>query len=168
MAGQLLDGESPVLTVHRHWMLLAASLWIPALAVAAVVILDLVLAFPSEAKLALTLAVLALAGFWLIVAWLRWIAASLTLTDRRVILRWGVLSRSSKVIPLDRVQDVSTSQSLAGRILGYGNVEIDAAGVAGAELLDHVPAPDRLRDEIFVQSEHLRRRIAGDSSQPEF
>jgi uncharacterized membrane protein YdbT with pleckstrin-like domain len=63
----------------------------------------------------------------------------------------------SKVVPLDRVQDVSTRQSLLGRMSGYGTIEIDAAGPTGTEVLDYVPHPDELRDQIFAVSETLRR-----------
>ena len=74
-----------------------------------------------------------------------------------MILDSGVFSRSSRVIPIDRVQDVATRRSPVGRILGYGTVEIDAAGSQGAERLDYVPAPDAFRDQVFTESEQLRR-----------
>src|SRR5467141_1081737 len=47
-------------------------------------------------------------------------------------------------------------QSLIGRILGYGRVEVDAAGAQGAEVLDHLPKPGDFRDQVFVQSEKRR------------
>src|ERR687888_45909 len=80
------------------------------------------------------------------------VVAAVLAAFQRVLLSYGVFSRTSKVIPIDRVQDVSTQQSLLGRALGYGRVEIDAAGSAGAEGLDHMPDPNGFRDEVFVQS----------------
>jgi uncharacterized membrane protein YdbT with pleckstrin-like domain len=62
------------------------------------------------------------------------------------------------VIPLDRVQDVSTSQTVLGRILGYGTVEIDTAGTAGVETFGYVSRPDRVRDQVFVLSDRPGRR----------
>ena len=90
------------------------------------------------------------------VAWIQWTANSFTLTDQRVILDAGFFNRSSKVIALDRVQDVSTRQGIPARLLGYGTVEIDSAGPSGAEVLDHVPGPHHFRDQVFVQAERLR------------
>ena len=145
------------MTVHRHWIVLAQSLLLPALLVLAVVVSTLVVSLPGEMRLLLTLIGLAVAGFWMIVGWVRWSSISLTVTDHRVLLESGILSRESKVIPLDRVQDVSTRQSLAGRLFGYGTVEIDAAGPTGSELLDQVPNPHQLRDQVFAVSETLRR-----------
>ena len=46
--------------------------------------------------------------------------------------------------------------SNSGRALGYGRVEIDAAGASGAEVLDHMPDPNGFRDQVFVQSGRLR------------
>jgi uncharacterized membrane protein YdbT with pleckstrin-like domain len=68
------------------------------------------------------------------------------------------------MIPIDRVQDCTTRQSLIGRILGYGRVEVDAAGAQGAEVLDHLPNPGVFRDQVFVQSE--KRRTGGTAAQP--
>jgi uncharacterized membrane protein YdbT with pleckstrin-like domain len=71
----------------------------------------------------------------------------------------GVFGRQEKVIPIDRIQDCTTKESVFGRMLGYGRVEVDAAGAQGAEVLDHLPSPGTFRDQVFVQSE--RRRGGG-------
>jgi uncharacterized membrane protein YdbT with pleckstrin-like domain len=149
-----------VVTVHRHWIVLARSLLLPALLVVAVLAFTVAVSLPAEVRLLVTLGGLAVAGLWMIVGWVRWSSTSLTVTDHRVVLESGILSRESKVIPLDRIQDVSTRQSLAGRLFGYGTVEIDAAGPTGSELLDHVPDPHQLRDQVFAVSETLRRTAA--------
>jgi uncharacterized membrane protein YdbT with pleckstrin-like domain len=157
VARYLLPGETLVVSVHRHWIVLARSLVLPAILVVAVLAQGLLMALPGELRLVVILAGLAVAGLWVIAAWVRWSSTSLTVTDHRVVLESGILNRESKVIPLDRVQDVSTRQSLSGRLFGYGTVEIDAAGPTGAEMLDHVPDPHQLRDEVFAVSETLRR-----------
>ncbi len=160
MPRYLLPGENLVVTVHRHWIVLLQQLLLPALLVLAVLAVTLVVSLPGEVRLLVTLAGLAAAGLWMIAGWVRWSSVSLTVTDHRVLLETGILSRESKVIPLDRVQDVATRQSLAGRLFGYGTVEIDAAGPTGSELLDHVPKPHQLRDQVFAVSETLRRTAA--------
>jgi len=104
----------------------------------------------------LSLAAIAIAGLWLIVVWIRWQSTAYTLTDQRIKIETGVFGRSSKIIPIDRIQDCTTKQTLIGRILGYGRVEVDAAGAQGAEVLSHLPHPGGFRDEVFVQSEKRR------------
>jgi uncharacterized membrane protein YdbT with pleckstrin-like domain len=99
--------------------------------------------------------VAALASF----TWLNWQAATLTVTDQRVILELGIIIRTTKVIPLDRVQDVSTRQTPIGQFLDYGSVEIDTAGAIANELFDYASHPEMLRDQVFVLSEQLRRGL---------
>ncbi len=157
----LLPGESVVMRRHPHWIVPFRSLVLPVAIVVLVGLLDVMLApslVASDVKMVVTLAALALLGGWAIVSWLRWTTTSFTVTDQRVILDVGILSHSSKVIPIDRVQDVSTRQSVLGRIMGYGRVEIDAAGSQGAEALDFLPSPGSFRDQVFVESERVRRQ----------
>ena len=159
MAGDLLPGENLIVKVHQHWIFVVKSLLIPV----ALLILVLVSDFTfipslkvSNLALFLTLAVVAVALLWLIVVWIRWQSISYTLTDQRIKIESGVFGRQSKMIPIDRIQDCTTRQSLVGRMLGYGRVEVDAAGAQGAEVLMHLPSPGTFRDQVFVQSERRR------------
>lgn len=162
----LLPGETVVIKRHPHWVVPVKSMLIPTLLVILVAAADYTFkdalmsdrALAHDIKLIAALAAVAIFGLWAIVTWLRWNATSYTVTDQRVILDQGVLGRSSKIIPIDRVQDVSTRQSLFGRIFGYGTVEIDAAGARGAEVLEHLPGPNRFRDQVFVEAENFRRQ----------
>jgi uncharacterized membrane protein YdbT with pleckstrin-like domain len=168
LADKLILGETVVRSVHRHWLLLVKELLLPAALLVLVLLVDALVGAPSQdLKLVLTLGVLALGGLWAIVVWWQWASASFTVTDQRVVLRSGVISRATKVIALDRVQDVSTRQSILGRLLNYGTVEIDAAGASGAELLDHVPEPADFRDEVFVQAERRRSAVAPAAAVPQ-
>lgn len=151
--------------IHKHWMAIARALAVPVLLVAlAILVLDVAVgsvagASPALAgiQVVLTLAVLVGVALWAGWVWINWVAAEITLTDQRVIQEAGVLVRSSQVIPLDRVQDVTTVQSLLGRLLDYGTVEVDTAGRVTNEVLTYVPGPQMLRDQIFVLSTRLRR-----------
>jgi uncharacterized membrane protein YdbT with pleckstrin-like domain len=154
MPNQLLAGESLVIPpLHRHWALLVRGLVPAALTALVVVVVVDVLArglLPGDLRLLATIAAAVALGLWVVVVWLRWTEDSLTITNQRVILEEGVLVRSSRVIPLDRVQDVSTTQTLVGRILGYGTVEIDTAGAGGSERFGYVHHPERVRDQVFI------------------
>jgi len=152
MRTQLLPGERLALPpLRRHWILLVRGLVSPVLAAVLVTGLVDVAArgpLPADLRLLLTLAVAVSCGLSVICVWLRWEGDSLTVTDQRVVLLEGVFQRTSKVIPLNRVQDVSTVQTLLGRILDYGTVEIDAAGAGGAERFAYVSRPVRVRDQV--------------------
>ena|SRR5438105_2506905 len=165
MAGDLLPGENLILRLHQHWIFVLKSVLIPIALLILVAIGDFTFITGSAVTIA-TLAVVAIALLWLIVVWIRWQSVAYTLTDQRIKIESGVFGRQSKMIPIDRVQDCTTRQSLLGRILGYGRVEVDAAGAQGAEVLVHLPRPGVFRDQVFVQSERRRGVSASPAVQP--
>jgi uncharacterized membrane protein YdbT with pleckstrin-like domain len=159
MAKALLPGEKLILLDHPHWITLVKSLVVPVLLLIVVALADVTVIRSTGIHLLRTfvsLGAIAIALLWLIVVWIRWRATAYTLTDQRIMIETGVFSRSEKIIPIDRVQDCTTRQSLLGRMLGYGRVEVDAAGAQGAEVLDHLPSPGTFRDQVFMLSEKRR------------
>jgi len=166
---KLLPGENLVLQQHPHWITFVRALIFPIALLALVVIADFTFLGPDglyvpKMRTYLTLIVVALALLWLIVVWIRWRSITYTLTDQRIKIESGVFGRQEKVIPIDRVQDCTTRQSLFGRMLGYGRVEVDAAGAQGAEILENLPNPGDFRDQVFVHSE--KRRGGPESAPP--
>ena len=167
MASQLLPGEILVLKEHPHWIVIVKSLLVPLLLLVAVAVADFTLLVSNdELILPVTLAGVAIALLWLIVVWIRWRSTVYTLTNQRIKIETGVFSRQSKMIPIDRVQDCTTRQSLLGRMLGYGLVEVDSAGADGPEVLSHLPNPSSFRDQVFVESEKRRSGTAAVQPHP--
>src|SRR5215469_5897252 len=148
MPKNLLAGESMVMQpLRKHWIVLVSGLWLPTVVGLVVLFIDVALQIPQitqEFRVLVTVIVLVIWGAWASVVYLQWSSAELTVTDQRVILEEGIFTRSSKVIPLDR-------------ILKYGLVEVDAAGAQGAEKFDYCRSPELLRDQVFILSEQLRR-----------
>jgi len=166
---KLLPRENLVLKHHPHWITLLKSVAVPVVLFLVVVVADFSLLGPDgyyvpKLRTFLTLGAVALALLWFIVVWIRWQSITYTLTDQRIMIQSGVFSRQEKIVPIDRVQDCSTRQSLIGRVLGYGRVEVDAAGAQGAEVLDHLPQPGDFRDQVFVHSE--KRRVGALAAAP--
>ena len=169
---KLLPGENLVLKEHPHWVTIVGSVFLPAVLVVAVAILDFTLLSPNiqagiyvpHLRTFLSLGVAALALIWLIAVWISWQSIVYSLTDQRIMIQSGVFSRQEKIIPIDRVQDCSTRQTVLGRVFGYGRVEIDAAGAQGAEVLQYLPKPGEFRDQVFVLSE--KRRGGGIAAAP--
>ena len=159
----LLAGESMVLPpIKKHWIvLLKGTIWPTLIGILILVVVDglLLNVDIGDARVILTLVVLAVLAAQGYFTWLNWQAATLTVTDQRVILELGIVIRTTKVIPLDRVQDVSTRQGPFGRFFDYGSVEIDTAGAIANELFEYAAHPEMLRDQVFVLSEQLRRGL---------
>ena len=72
------------------------------------------------------------AGYWKIgIAFLKSLFARYTLTTKHLIVKTGILSRSQKTIPLQKIQDVSFEQQFLLRPFGVGNVIVESAGERG-------------------------------------
>ena len=171
MAKDLLPGENLVLLDHPHWIVVVKSVLAPIVLLIVVVVADFSILGPGsyyipKVRTILTLAAVAFALLWLIVVWIRWQSITYTLTDQRIKIEMGIFTRSEKIIPIDRVQDCTTRQTLFGRMLGYGRVEVDAAGAQGAEVLDHLPSPGTFRDQVFVLSEKRRGGTSATATAP--
>lgn len=77
---------------------------------------------------------------------LRWLLWTYTLTNKRIVEQKGILTRTGRVIPLSRINDVAFEKNLNDRILGCGTLVIhDASEQAGLELRDipHIEAVHR-------------------------
>src|SRR5216684_2637586 len=105
MPSELLPGENLVLKAHPHWIVIVKSLVVPVVVVAILDLTYLNANYVPHLRTVLSLAAIAIAGLWLIVVWVRWQATAYTLTDQRINIETGVFGRSSKTIPIDRIQD---------------------------------------------------------------
>ncbi|WP_328523723.1 PH domain-containing protein [Kribbella sp. NBC_00359] len=70
---------------------------------------------------------------------LNWFFSTYTVTNRRLITRHGILTRTGRDIPLMRINDVSYEHGLIDRILGCGTLHIESAGERGQVVLPDVP-----------------------------
>lgn len=75
------------------------------------------------------------------------------LTNRRIILEGGVLSKFSKESPLNKIQNVSVFQSLIGRLFNYGSVILQTASELGITVFKYIPDPQNFRSKIINEIE---------------
>lgn len=86
-------------------------------------------------------------GYWFI-RYYNWKVNIWVVTNFRVIDETGLISHYAKESPLDKINNVSYDQTLAGRILNFGHVEIQTAAEVGATDYYNVNHPKRLKDTI--------------------
>jgi membrane protein YdbS with pleckstrin-like domain len=86
-------------------------------------------------------AVVAVALVMALARYVRLAACHYVLTDRRLLRLRGILSQSSMDSYLDKINNVEHHQTLWGRLLGYGDVEIDTASESGAEVFPQISQP---------------------------
>jgi uncharacterized membrane protein YdbT with pleckstrin-like domain len=60
--------------------------------------------------------------------WIKRATTRYRVTDRRINVRTGLLSRKDASTHLDRVQNVNVTQTVFQRLLGVGNIDWDTAG----------------------------------------
>ncbi|MEM1132527.1 MAG: PH domain-containing protein [Pseudomonadota bacterium] len=137
--------------LHPLSLLLAVISILPRFAFGAI---PLFFALREDGNIALLVA----AGFIIIgsiiamfFAWLKWSRFSFTLGDNEIRITSGVLSRNSRSIPYERVQDVNIEQNLLARILGLATVKLETGSGGGSDgALDAVllERADAIRDTI--------------------
>jgi len=154
----LTKDEHVVLHLHPHWKALIRPVLVLVVALAAVIVAWIFLPNSwSPVGLyvigALALAVLVWLALW---PWLVWRTTHYVFTNERVILREGVFSRDGRDIPLGRVNDVSFSHSLIGRMLGYGTLTIESAGERGQVVLIDLPRVEQTQSALYELVEHDR------------
>jgi len=69
-------------------------------------------------------------------------------TNYRVIDEFGVFSISSKESPIDKINNVSYQQSLLGRIMGFGDVQIQTAAEMGETSYANISRPQQLKEAL--------------------
>ncbi|HUK90354.1 MAG TPA: PH domain-containing protein [Blastocatellia bacterium] len=78
-----------------------------------------------------------------------------TLTNHKLEMRYGLISRTVRNIPLRNIQDVTVVARAVQRLLGIGNIIIDSASESGKIWLSQVPHPERYANMILAE---MRRR----------
>ena len=101
---------------------------------------------------------------WLVVAavilwlsvwpFLNWLVAHYTVTNRRLITRYGVITRRGHDIPLSRISDVAYEKDLIDRLLGCGTLVISDASTHGSVPLHDIP---RVEERQRVLNDLLHR-----------
>ena len=76
-----------------------------------------------------TLLVLLLVGLVAFVGWpwLRWITDTFTVTNRRIITRTGIFTKSGHDIPLNRISNVAYERDLIDRFFKAGTLELQTS-----------------------------------------
>jgi uncharacterized membrane protein YdbT with pleckstrin-like domain len=78
-------------------------------------------------------------------------------TNLRIIDEQGVFSISAKESPLEKINNVTYHQSVTGRILKFGDIEIQTAAEMGATTYHKIARPNELKDAITTAQEEYKQ-----------
>lgn len=138
----LLDSERLEFAVRRHWAAVAGAGGRYLLAVlGSLMVLGLAgQTTPGALVGGLGLLVATTWFGWRVGDW--WVER-FTVTDRRVLLVSGLLTRRVAIMPLRKVTDITYERTVLGRLLGYGAFVMESAGQHQAlSRIDYLPDPE--------------------------
>lgn len=77
---------------------------------------------------------------------LRW-SDEFAITNKRVIIKTGIISRETLEMNLSKVETVNVDQSILGRILGYGSITVKGTG-GTSEIFENIRKPIEFRKKF--------------------
>lgn len=157
----LIPGETVVLCTHRHVLTLAGAIIIN---IAALVLLSWISYALGEYRLLWLLIVPLVFLLWRILLRARKLYI---ITNLRVIRQEGLIAISSLDASLDKINNVFYEQSVAGRILGYGNVGLETASEKGTIVFHIIPDPQGFKNCVLMQRERYSPSRADERTQPD-
>jgi membrane protein YdbS with pleckstrin-like domain len=78
-----------------------------------------------------------------------------TLTDSKIEIDTGLIARTTRNIPLSKIQDVTVSASIPQRIVGFGDLIVDNASELGGTTVLHNISKPRYYADLLLRE--LRR-----------
>lgn len=148
----LISGENITYRGRLHWVVLVraigATLLIDLAAVAAIV---LGLSRPQPAAfLASGIALLIVSGIVMGSAVLLRSAAEFVITNKRVIVKLGIIRKRTAEMFLHKVESIGVDQSIMGRLLGFGTISIHGTG-GSVESFPTIAGPFEFRRQVQEQ-----------------
>jgi hypothetical protein len=110
---------------------------------------------PSVAIVALVILIFPLVEVGRI--YLDWFNERYIVTNRRVMLTKGIINKHVSDSALEKVNDVVLDQSVIGRLMGYGDVEIITGSDVGVNLFRRIVRPVDFKREMLNQKESLHQ-----------
>jgi uncharacterized membrane protein YdbT with pleckstrin-like domain len=155
----LNPGERVLYATHLHWIVLLRSIVVDAIFAGAGIAL-LVWAYAGkhtergEAQMIgmVGVALILFGNVILALAWVRRNATEMAVTNKRVIIKVGFLTKRTIELFLSKVESVGVEQTLAGRMMGYGSITLRGTGGTN-EPFNHVANPLEFRRQVQHQIE---------------
>jgi uncharacterized membrane protein YdbT with pleckstrin-like domain len=146
-----VDLERTIFTVRPTMIFIKAGYALAVLSGILLVFLMASIGAPASISIPLALALLLVPGYYHI----KRNMIRYTVTDSKLQIDTGLLSRTTRSIPLSKVQDVTVSASVPQRLLGFGDIIVDnASELGGSTVMHNISSPRHYADLLLRQ---LRR-----------
>ncbi|MCX5044515.1 PH domain-containing protein [Aldersonia sp. NBC_00410] len=168
----LAADEELLLHSHPHWkmLLLPALTFVLVTALAGFAIGAAQANLDGDVRLWTVIAVLVI---WLaLVVWrcgaalVRWKSTHFIVTDRRVLIRHGILTHTGIDIPMGRISNVQFRHGLVDRMLGTGTLIIGSASEDDLEY-DDIPRVQKVHSMLYHQVFDAMQLDRSESDRPD-
>jgi uncharacterized membrane protein YdbT with pleckstrin-like domain len=157
-------------TLRPHWKALVGPILVLVVTTAVAGFLAaLVPGGDAKPWLALAIGVvwLVIVARWVLWPLAVWYTTTYVITNKRLIIRTGVLSRSGHDVPLNRINDVAFTHSFSERLLGCGTLMVESAGERGQLTLHDIPGVEDVQRDLY-ELVNYGRSDAARMDQPDY
>lgn len=146
----LLPGERVVYQARLHWIIYA----VPTVFIAIALFLFIGAATNHEPGIGAFFGGIFLVGglFILLGRWIKMVTSEFAVTSKRIIIKVGLIKRTTLELLLGQVEAIRVDQGILGRLLGYGTIIV--AGTGGTrEPFPSISYPLEFRRQVQIQSQ---------------
>ena len=159
MRTELKTDEKKLIIIRQHWIKLVLPFF-------AWVLLGTLLLLLNWFTASVNLIIILVTAIYPMIEYINWKYNLWCVTNMRVVDESGFFTRYSKESPLDKINNVEYDQSIWGRLLGFGNVDIQTAAELGETTYKLIHHPKLLKDTITrAQEEYKKTQIANQATQ---
>jgi membrane protein YdbS with pleckstrin-like domain len=145
------DLERTIFTVRPTMIFIKTGYALAVLSGIALVFLLASIGVSASISIPLALALLLIPGYYHI----RRNMISYTVTDSKLQIDTGLIARTTRNIPLSKVQDVTVSATIPQRLFGFGDIIVDnASEIGGSTVMHNISKPRHYADLLLRE---LRR-----------
>ena len=164
------ENEQVLFVAHRHWITLAVEILSETvLAITVIVLVTVLLFFMPALGPIVAFAPFVFLGYLLLIFPLAsltrdalvWSNRKFVITTRRVIQLSGVFNKDVTDSSLEKVNDVKLDQSVWGRLLNFGDVEILTASDLGVNKFTTIADPVRFKTAMLNAKNKLEPIYGG-------
>jgi uncharacterized membrane protein YdbT with pleckstrin-like domain len=138
---QLLPGENVMYRSKLHWQVFLFPGFF-----AGILLFASIGSFANGAK-GVGLCILVLAGFLILVPFIKRANSEFAVTNRRIIVKLGFFTTRTLELLHSKVEAISVNQGLLGKMLGYGDIVVTGTG-GSREEFKAVASPLELRRAV--------------------
>ncbi|MDN5769075.1 MAG: PH domain-containing protein [Humibacillus sp.] len=164
----LLPGETLIIAQREHWARVAEPIITTAAVFAVAILVDWRITASTEFIATALWWCFFVTVFRLLWRLLQWRHNWFVATEKRLLLRYGLITHKVAMMPLSKVTDMTYERTIPGQLLGYGRFILESAGQDQAlHIINWVPHPDVTYRAICAEIFHILPPGEGDDGEPE-